>query len=101
MQFIRRTVLLGALMGAISAWAQSTDAIDVFKSANCSYCEKWIAHVKENGLQIKALNVIDVSAVHKAMGMPDRFASWHTSRIGDFLDAPKFAGDGKQWASRL
>jgi hypothetical protein len=85
MNIVRRGFLLGALLGAAPVWAQSATQIEVFKSPYCGCCEKWIAHLQDNGFQVKAQNVPDVPAVRRAMGMPDRFASCHSARIGNTL----------------
>ena len=85
MNVIRRTLLLSIIVGTTSAWAQSATPIEVFKSPSCGCCEKWIEHLQQNGFKVKAQNVSDVSAMRKTMGLPDRFSSCHTARIGNYL----------------
>ena len=85
MKIIRCTLLLGMLLSTPSTWAQSATAIEVFKSAYCGCCEKWIEHLQQNGFKVKAQNVNDVSAVRRAAGLPDRFSSCHTAKIGNYL----------------
>lgn len=85
MKIIRCALLLGTLMSVPSTWAQPATPIEVFKSPYCGCCEKWIEHLQQNGFKVKAQNVIDVSAVRRAAGLPDRFSSCHTAKIGNYL----------------
>jgi hypothetical protein len=82
MKIIRCTLLLGMLLSATSTWAASATPIEVFKSPYCACCEKWITHLQEHGFKVKAQNVNDVSAFRRSVGMPDRYVSCHTARIG-------------------
>jgi hypothetical protein len=40
--------------------------------------------MKKNGFKVEIHEVSDITASRKRLGMPDRLASCHTSRIGDY-----------------
>lgn len=80
-----RSLLLIALLAAGSAWAQSATPLEVFKSPFCGCCEKWVEHMKRNGFTVKVRDVHDVPAARKQLGMPDRFGSCHSAKLGAYV----------------
>ena len=80
-----RSLLLLLLVAAGTAGAQSATQIEVFKSPYCGCCEKWVEHMKRNGFTVSAHNVVDVPAVRKNLGMPDRLSSCHTAKVGSYV----------------
>lgn len=78
-----RSVLFAALLGSSAAWAGA--AVDVYKSASCGCCEKWVEHLRQNGFQVKTHDVDDVPGARKKLGMPDRLGACHTAKIGDYI----------------
>lgn len=80
-----RSLLWVMLISAGSAWAQSAAQVEVFKSPYCGCCEKWGEHLQQSGFKVNALNVNDVPAARKNLGMPDRFGSCHTAKIGGYV----------------
>lgn len=77
-------LLLGlAIAGAVVA-AQDTPTVEVYKSPYCGCCGKWVEHMRKNGFDVVARDVDDVSAARKALGMPERYASCHTAKIGRY-----------------
>lgn len=80
-----RSLLSLLLIAGGTAWAQSATQIEVFKSPYCGCCEKWVEHMEKNGFKVSAHNVNDVPAARKNLGMPDRFGSCHTAKIGGYV----------------
>lgn len=80
-----RSLLLLLLIAGGTAWAQSATQIEVFKSPYCGCCEKWVEHMERSGFKVSAHNVNDVPAARKNLGMPDRFGSCHTAKIGGYV----------------
>lgn len=80
-----RSLLLLLLIAGGTAWAQSATQIEVFKSPYCGCCEKWVEHMEKSGFKVSAHNVNDVPAARKNLGMPDRFGSCHTAKIGGYV----------------
>lgn len=80
-----RSLLLIATLGSAPVWAQSSAAVEVFKSPYCGCCGKWVEHLRQNGFQVKTHDVEDVTAARKKMGMPDQLGSCHTAKIGGYV----------------
>ncbi len=79
------SLLLIAALGSTHVWAQSSAAVEVFKSPYCGCCGKWVEHLRQNGFQVNTHDVEDVTAARKKMGMPDRMGSCHTAKIGGYV----------------
>ncbi len=80
-----RSLLSLILIAGGTAWAQSATQIEVFKSPYCGCCEKWVEHMEKSGFKVSAHNVNDVPAARKKLGMPDRFGSCHTAKVGGYV----------------
>lgn len=65
--------------------AQAAERVEVFKSPYCGCCEKWVEHMQKAGFSVVARDVNDVPAARKAAGMPERFASCHTAKVGGYV----------------
>lgn len=79
------SLLLIAVLGSAPVLAQSSAAVEVFKSPYCGCCGKWVEHLRQNGFQVNTHDVEDVTAARKKMGMPDRLGSCHTAKIGGYV----------------
>lgn len=78
-------LLMLALLGAGSAAASAAEVVDVYKSPNCGCCGKWIDHMKDAGFEVRTHNVMDVPLARKTLGMPERFGSCHTAKVGGYV----------------
>lgn len=78
-------LLMLALLGAVSATASAAEIVDVYKSPNCGCCGKWIDHMKDAGFEVRTHNVMDVPLARKTLGMPERFGSCHTAKVGGYV----------------
>jgi hypothetical protein len=74
--------VLIALPGLAHAAGQ---AVEVFKTATCPCCEKWIKHLEANGMTVKANNVPDTSVVRQKLGMPEQHGSCHTAVVKGYV----------------
>ncbi len=79
------SVLLISALASASALAQSLPKLEVYKSPHCGCCGKWIDHMKSNGFKVEIHDVEDVPGNRKKLGMPEKFASCHTAKIGAYL----------------
>jgi len=82
----RRRMLAGiALLCAspLVAWAAAGPMVEVWKDPSCGCCKDWISHLGVNGFEVKAHETGN-TAVRKEMGMPDRYGSCHTARVGGY-----------------
>jgi hypothetical protein len=86
----RRRFLLG-LAGALAvgqpAWAATgpLPPVDVFKNPSCGCCGAWVDHLKAAGFQVRVTEVTDTAVVRKQQGMPEKFGSCHTARVGGYV----------------
>jgi hypothetical protein len=86
MKFRLHSLLIAATLAASgSALAQSLPQVDVYKSPTCDCCGKWIEHMRQSGFKVEAHVVTDVPGNRKKLGMPDKFGSCHTSKVGGYL----------------
>ena len=65
--------------------AQAAERVEVFKSPYCGCCEKWVEHMHKAGFSVVTRDVNDVPAARKAAGMPERFGSCHTAKVGGYV----------------
>ena len=78
--------LLGALPGVAFADDFSTDiqVLQVWKSATCGCCEKWVNYMETAGFTVEAFNVPDVNVYKSLYDVPTRLASCHTALISGY-----------------
>ena len=74
-----------ALFGMSATAVSAAEVIDVYKSPSCGCCGKWIDHMKDAGFEVRAHNVMDVPLARKTLGMPERFGSCHTAKVGGYV----------------
>lgn len=84
---MRRTSLL---IVALALWAgiapaQAAERVEVFKSPYCGCCEKWVEHLRKAGFEVITRDVNDVPGARRKLGMPERFGSCHTARVGGYV----------------
>ena len=79
------SLILGLTLASGTALAQATTQVEVFKSPYCGCCDKWAEHLRQHGFKVIARNVDDVTAARKALGMPERYGSCHTAKVGQYL----------------
>jgi hypothetical protein len=67
------------LLAAAATLAHAAgEAITVYKDPNCGCCTAWIAHLREAGYKVKAIDSDDMAAVKKRLGVPAELESCHT-----------------------
>src|SRR5215210_6259702 len=75
---------LAALIQAQTSPA-AKPVMTVYKSPTCGCCSNWIAHMRENGFEVKSLDVDDIDVVKKANGVPPAVSSCHTGVVGGYV----------------
>lgn len=87
----RRAWLLGAT--AMLAWPwvvragtgpTRRPAIQVWKDPNCGCCADWIDHVEAAGFPTAVFDHGNTAA-RRRLGMPAKYGSCHTARVGDYV----------------
>lgn len=59
--------------------------IDVYKTASCGCCKKWVQHLQSNGFEVRAHDVKDPAVIRRAGGIADKYGSCHTARVGKYI----------------
>jgi hypothetical protein len=81
------TLLTVALAGSpLIAWAEKTGpAVQVYKSATCGCCSKWVDHLRAAGFTVEATNVADINLYKQKHGVPPQLASCHTALVDGYV----------------
>ena len=82
-----KNALLTALLAtaALTAGAADLPEVEVFKSPYCGCCTEWAKHMADSGFRVRSINVEDVPAARAKLGMPERYGSCHTAKIGNYV----------------
>jgi hypothetical protein len=67
------------------AGAQTLPVVEVFKHPSCGCCGDWVKHLEANGFKVKVNTVNDMPAQRARLGMPAKYGSCHTARVGAYL----------------
>jgi hypothetical protein len=67
------------------ASGQALPTVEVYKSPQCGCCKTWAEHLQKNGFTVMLHEVNDVPAARKKLGMPNKFGSCHTAKVGQYL----------------
>ena len=59
--------------------------IQVYKSATCGCCIRWISHLQEHGFTVTATDVGDMSMVKVEYDVPPRLYSCHTALVDGYV----------------
>jgi len=57
----------------------------VFLSPTCGCCHGYVEHLRKQGLQVRVVEMTDVSPKKRAFGIPMELWSCHTTVIGDYV----------------
>jgi len=79
-KYIVQLTLL-SIMLIVAGRAVSNDVINVYKSASCGCCSKWISHLQEQGFATTYSNESNMSAIKDALGVPKSHRSCHTGVV--------------------
>jgi hypothetical protein len=65
--------------------ANPSTPIDVYKSASCGCCAKWVDHLRASGFVPTVHDEEDMDAVKDQLGVPKDVRSCHTAVLGRYL----------------
>lgn len=85
---MKSAILAAALLVqlASSAWANdSLPVVQVYKSASCGCCSKWVDHMQANGFKVITKDMDDVTPHKQRLGVPVGLGSCHTAEVGGYL----------------
>lgn len=83
---ISRRLLIAGLLGTLARpTLAKPDAtlVEVWKGPACGCCKDWVAHLEANGFSVRVFD-IGGTEMRKTLGMPERYGSCHTARIGNY-----------------
>lgn len=79
-----RKIILAIALALLAGVAAAAETVEVWKSASCGCCGKWIEHLQGAGFQVRFRNVDDLDAARSRNGVPRALASCHTARVGGY-----------------
>jgi len=86
--FFALTLIVATAAIALQAQAQRNagPSVDVFKSATCGCCAKWVDHMRHAGFTVHVtdLEEADLQKIKARYGVPASAQSCHTARVGGF-----------------
>lgn len=85
----RRSALAALLatawaVGAPGARATEQPLVEVWKSPTCGCCQDWVDHLQAEGFAVRTYDTGN-SAARARLGMPTRYGSCHTARVGSYV----------------
>lgn len=81
---IRQLCLLIALSSAALTLQAAEPEIQVYKSATCGCCGKWVEHLRANGFKVTVTEVSSVAEYRAKLGVPNNLASCHTGVVNGY-----------------
>lgn len=72
-------------LSAIGASAEPLPEVVMHKDPNCGCCGKWAEHLEASGFKVKTVPERDMQAVKSRLGVPERLASCHTAKVGNYV----------------
>lgn len=74
-----------ALLAGTALAAQAATLVEVYKSPTCDCCGRWIEHLQKSGFKVATHDVDNLQGERRRLGIPDRYASCHSARVGDYV----------------
>ncbi len=76
-----------SLTAPVISFAQNKPWVEVWKTPTCGCCHDWIAHMEENGFQVKVHDLSEAAktAQRQKLGMPEKLGSCHTAVVNGYV----------------
>lgn len=85
---MRRRHLLKFALASVLALpllpAAAAPVIEVYKTPTCGCCRAWVAHLQENGFDVKTIDVPDTAIYRDRFGIPEHLGSCHTGLVDGY-----------------
>jgi hypothetical protein len=93
MNLIWKCFALGVAMVVLGLWTVSAfskspsdvTTMTVYKTPTCGCCTKWVNHLREQGFQVTAYDISDLTPIKKKHGVPDALATCHTAIVDGYV----------------
>ena len=78
-----RTLFTGLTISMLLSAQSAATApqVNVYKTATCGCCAKWVEHLKTNGFSVNVTEVASVAPYQEKYGVPDGMQSCHTAVV--------------------
>ena len=84
-----RTMLLSGLLligqGGALIGQPDQPSIEVYKSATCGCCSKWVEHLQGHGFKVRTTNREDLTELKTAHNVPRAVQSCHTAVVNGYV----------------
>lgn len=79
------SVLLIAAAATVVGQQQQRPTVEVYKSATCGCCRKWVEHLEANGFSVRTTNREDLADLKAKHGVPRRVQSCHMAIVNGYV----------------
>ena len=77
--------MLTALLLGLFVTAQAGGKISVYKTPTCGCCQKWVAHLEENGFEVSTHDMSNLRSIKSMAGVKPQYASCHTAIVNGYV----------------
>ena len=77
-------VILAAVLATALPLSAAGIKMQVYKTATCGCCAKWVEQLKANGFDVTVENVPSTAPYRAKYGVPERLASCHTAVVNGY-----------------
>lgn len=87
---ITRYATVAVLVAAASIWwllpTGQAETVTVYKTPTCGCCSAWVDYLRDEGFEVEAHNLTDLTDVRAQHGLTDRrLMSCHTAVVGGYV----------------
>ena len=79
------SMLVVGVMATLFGQQQERPTVDVYKSATCGCCSKWVEHLQANGFTVHTTNREDLADLKAKHGVPRRVQSCHMAVVNGYV----------------
>lgn len=79
-------IFIAGLVVSLQAGAIfAANTMTLYKSPSCGCCDNYVDYLRENGINVKSINLQDMTPIKHRYGIDDSLASCHTSLIDGYV----------------
>ncbi|HET8655096.1 MAG TPA: DUF411 domain-containing protein [Longimicrobiaceae bacterium] len=82
--FVLALVPLALAAASCARAAEAQPLVTVYKTPTCGCCKGWVAHLRESGFEVKAIDLEDLTSIKRQRGVPDALAACHTAIVDGY-----------------
>ena len=79
------SVLVIGSVATLVGQQQPRPTVDVYKSATCGCCSKWVEHLQASGFTVRTTNREDLADLKAKHGVPRRVQSCHMAVVNGYV----------------